>query len=53
MHHFIYANKDSWITSGSNNVTNVTEQDANFGQDPILELKKAFYNFSFDYPTRV
>ena len=52
MHYFIYPIKDTWISSGSNRVTGVTEQDQNFGQDPILELKKVFYNQSFDYPTR-
>jgi hypothetical protein len=53
MHHFIFPTKDSWISSGSNKVTGVTERDQNFGQDQILELKKFFYNSSFDYPTRV
>jgi len=52
MHHFIFPTKDSWISSGSNKVTGVTERDQNFGQDQILELKKFFYNSSFDYPTR-
>ena len=52
MHHFIFPTKDSWISSGSNKVTGVTESDQNFGQDPILEIKKFFYNSSFDYPTR-
>ena len=53
MHHFIYANKSAWISSGSNKITGVTETDQNFGKDPILELKKNFYNLSFDHPTRV
>lgn len=52
MHYFIYPTKDSWISSGSNRVTGVSEKDQNFGQDPILEVKKVFYNQSFDYPTR-
>ena len=52
MHYFIYPTKDSWISSGSNRVTGVSEKDQNFGQDPILEIKKVFYNQSFDYPTR-
>ena len=52
MHYFIYSQKDSWISSGSNRVTGVTEQDQNFGKDQILEIKKVFYNLSFDYPTR-
>jgi hypothetical protein len=52
MHHFIFPTKDSWISSGSNKVTGVTETDQNFGQDEILEIKKFFYNSSFDYQTR-
>jgi len=52
MHHFIFPTIDSWISSGSNKVTGVTEADQNFGQDQILEIKKFFYNSSFDYPTR-
>ena len=52
MHYFIYSQKDSWISSGSNRVTGVTEHDQNFGKDQILEIKKVFYNQSFDYPTR-
>ena len=53
MHHFIIANKSTWISSGSNRATGLTETDQNFGKDQILELKKVFYNNSFDYPTRV
>ena len=52
MRHFIIANRDSWISSGSNRTTGVTEKDQNFGADQILEVKKVFYNKSFDYPTR-
>ncbi len=48
----IFATKDSWISSGSNRTTGVTEQDQNFGQDQILEIKKSFYNQSFEHPTR-
>ena len=44
MHYFIYSQKDSWISSGSNRVTGVTEHDQNFGKDQILEIKKVFYN---------
>ena len=51
MHHFIFPTKDSWISSGSNKVTGVTESDQNFGQDPIVEIKKFFYNSSFDFQT--
>ena len=50
MHHFIYSTKDSWISSGSNHTTGVTETDQNYGQDSIIELKKNFWNLSFDYP---
>jgi len=53
MHHFIYAKKDAWISSGSNTATTgISEKDQNYGQDPILEIKKNFYNASFDYQTR-
>ena len=52
MHHFIFPNQDTWISSGSNRTTGETERDQNFGRDQILEVKKEFYNFSFDYPTR-
>jgi len=52
MHYYIFANKDSWISSGSNRITGVTKKDQNFGQDQILEIKKEFFNDSFDYPTR-
>ena len=54
MHHFIYSNKDAWISSGSNAATTgISERDQNYGQDQILELKKNFFNKSFDYQTRV
>ena len=54
MHYFIYPSKDAWISSGSNaSTTGISEKDQNYGQDPVLELKKNFYNDSFDYPTRV
>ena len=53
MHHFIYSTKTSWISSGSSTITGESFKDQNFGQDEILELKKEFYNLSFDYPTRV
>lgn len=52
MHHFIFPTRDSWISSGSNKVTGVTETDQNFGQDQILEVKKFFYDKSFDFQTR-
>lgn len=53
MHHFIYATKDSWISSGSNiETTGISEKDQNFGYDQILEIKKHYYNTSFDHQTR-
>ena len=52
MHYFTFASKDSFISSGSNRITGVSEKDRNFGQDQILEVKKEFFNDSFDYPTR-
>ncbi len=52
MHYFIYATKDTWISSGSNHI-DTAYTDANFGKDEILELKKEFWNQSFDYPTRI
>ena len=54
MHHFIYATKDSWISSGSNvTTTGISQKDQNYGKDPILELKKFYYNDSFDHETRI
>jgi len=52
MHHFIYATKDSWISSGSSHIDGTSYIDQNFGQDPILEIKKEFWNKDFDYQTR-
>ena len=52
MHHFIFPSQDTWISSGSNKITGDTFQDQNFGRDQILEVKKEFYNSSFNYPTR-
>jgi hypothetical protein len=52
MHHFIFPSKDTWISSGSNRTTGETERDQNFGRDQILEVRKEFFNDSFDYPTR-
>lgn len=54
MHYFIYPTADSWISSGSHkSTTGVTEHDQNFGQDQILELRKTFYDQSFDHQTRI
>ena len=52
MHHFIFPNQDTWISSGSSNVTGESFRDQNFGRDQILEVKKEFFNLSFDHPTR-
>jgi hypothetical protein len=52
MHHFIFPNQDTWISSGSNKITGETFTDQNFGRDQILEVKKEFFNNSFDHQTR-
>ena len=53
MHHFIFPTKTAWISSGSNVATTaVSQRDQNFGQDEVLELKKEYFNLSFDHPTR-
>ena len=52
MHHFIFPNQDTWISSGSSNITGESFKDQNFGRDQILEVKKEFYNNSFDHQTR-
>jgi len=49
----IFPTKTAWISSGSNLVTGVTQQDQNFGQDEILELKKFYHNNSLNHHTRV
>ena len=61
MHHFIYPTKDSWISSGSITGSGATNQpgivkpltEQNYGKDEILELRKNFYNLTFDYSTRM
>jgi len=52
MHHFIFPTQDTWISSGSSTITGESFKDQNFGRDQILEIKKEFYNNSFNYPTR-
>ena len=52
MHHFIFPTQDTWISSGSSTITGESFKDQNFGRDQILEVKKEFYNSSFDYQTR-
>ena len=53
MHHFIYPSKDTWIISGSSQLDGTLLTDANFGQDEILELKKNWFDRSFDSFTRI
>ena len=53
MHHFIYPSKATWISSGSRKTDGESLTEQNFGKDEILELRKEFFNLSFDYPTRV
>ena len=52
MHHFIFPTQDNWVSSGSNKVTGESFTDQNFGRDQILEVKKEFFNNSFDHQTR-
>ena len=52
MHHFIFPTQDTWISSGSSTIDGESFKDQNFGRDQILEIKKEFYNNSFNYPTR-
>jgi hypothetical protein len=52
MHHFIFPTQDTWISSGSSNIDGTSFKDQNFGRDQILEVKKEYFNSSFDYQTR-
>mgnify|MGYP003664888393 CR=1 FL=1 len=52
MHHFIFPTQDTWISSGSSIIDGTSFKDQNFGKDQILEVKKFFYNSSFDHQTR-
>jgi len=52
MHHFIFPSQDTWVSSGSSTIDGESFKDQNFGRDQILEVKKEFYNNSFNYPTR-
>ena len=52
MHHFIFPTQDTWISSGSSKIDGTSFKDQNFGLDPILEVKKEFFNSTFDHPTR-
>tara|TARA_R110002012_G_scaffold51187_4_gene132454 strand:+ start:1857 stop:3020 length:1164 start_codon:yes stop_codon:yes gene_type:complete len=52
MHHFIFPSQDTWVSSGSSTITGESFKDQNFGRDQILEVKKEFFNNSFDHQTR-
>jgi hypothetical protein len=52
MHHFIFPTRNTWISSGSSTIDGTSFKDQNFGRDQILEVKKEFYNNSFNYQTR-
>lgn len=53
MYYNIFPTQDSWIITGSDPVISQVFTDINTGQDQILELKKHFYNRSFDHQSRV
>ena len=54
MHKFFHVLQDTYVSSGSNTATTgVSERDQNFGKDAILELKKVFFNKTYDSNTRV
>jgi hypothetical protein len=52
MHYFVFPTSDTWISSGSNPIDGESFKDQNFGSDQILEIKKHFFNRSFDHQTR-
>ena len=52
MHHFIFPTQDNWVSSGSSQIDGTSFKDQNFGRDQILEVKKEFFNNSFNYQTR-
>jgi len=52
MHHFIFSTQDNWVSSGSSTVTGESFKNQNFGKDQILEVKKEFFNNSFNHQTR-
>ena len=53
MHRSFFANKDTFINSGSNFLDGTTFTDKNTGKDEVLELKKVFFDRKFHAPTRV
>ncbi len=52
MHHFILPTQDTWISSGSSDVTGESFLESNFGKDKVLQINKIFQNDSFEYQTR-
>ena len=52
MHYFIFPSADTWISSGSNTINGETFTDQNFGGDQVLEVKKDFFNLTYDHQTR-
>ncbi len=53
MHRSFFANKDTFINSGSSLIDGTTFQDKNTGKDEVLELKKIFFDRTFNSHTRV
>ena len=53
MHKYFIATKDTFINSGSDQITGEDFKNKNVGQDEILELKKVFFDRTFSHPTRV
>jgi len=53
MYYNIFPTQDSWILTGSNPIDSEVFTDINNGQDQILELKKHFYNLTFDHQSRI
>ena len=53
MHRYFFTTKDTFISSGSNELTGEDFKDKNTGQDEILQLKKVFFDRAFHHPTRL
>ena len=53
MHKYFFTTKDSFISSGSDEITGEDFKDKNTGQDEILQLKKVFFDRAFHHPTRL
>ena len=53
MHRYFFTTKDTFINSGSNELTGEDFKDKNTGQDEVIELKKVFFDREFHHPTRV